>query len=80
MYDSDADVLLPQVWVIGQDAAGEIVECSGELDPRETAARDDECKQSLPRSFVCFLVGELKHVDDVIPNADGVQETLEIKR
>jgi len=68
-----------QVWVIGQDAAREIVQRAGQLRPGESAAGDHKCEQLSALFSIRCAVGALKHVNYVIANADGVEQGLEIE-
>ena len=56
-----------------------IIERSGELDPRKATTCDDECEKALPHSGIGLGIGPLKHIHNMIANADGIEEGLEIK-
>src|SRR5258706_14816681 len=79
MYKSDIDIVWPEVRIVGENAAAKIVESAGKLHAGKAASGDHERQQLAPQRFVRLAVSALEHVDDVIANADRIQQAFEIE-
>src|SRR5579872_1993068 len=79
MHENDAEVGGREPRVIGEDAVREIVECTGEFDSSEASAGDDESEERATAGRIGFAVGLFEHLDDVIADANRVDEAFEIE-
>lgn len=80
MNQRDADIVRVEVRIVREDAARKVVESAGEFDRRKAAARDHEGQQAFPHRFVAVAIRPFEDVDNVIANADRVEQRFEIER
>src|ERR1700722_11697422 len=65
--------------IIRQNAVRKIVQSAGKFYACETTASNDKGKKRRAKSGVGLQISTLEHLDDVIPDADGIEKTIKIE-
>src|SRR5215471_372401 len=69
-----------QARIICENPASKIVQRSREFDACKPSSRDYESQNRLTQGGIRLPIRPLEHLDHVIANADGVQQSLEAER
>src|SRR6516225_8585803 len=69
-----------QARIIGEDPASKIVQRSREFDACKSSSGDYESQNRLTLGGIRLPIRPLEHLDHVIANADGIQQSLEVER
>src|SRR5262249_62312674 len=70
----------PQLRLIRKDSGGKVVQRTSKFRACEAASGDYESQQCPPARRVRLSIRALEHFNDMIADADGIQQALEIER
>src|SRR5215471_6033702 len=74
VHENDAQLFGAKIGIIGEDAPSKVIQCASQLDSGKATAGDYESKHGLADSWVGLAVSPLKHLDDMVPNANRIEQ------
>ena len=79
MNENDAQLFGAKIGIIGEDAPSKVIQGASQLDAGKATAGDYESEHGQAHSRVGLTVSPLEHLDDVVPDANRIDQRFEIE-
>jgi hypothetical protein len=78
MNQHHAQLIRKNVWIVGQNPMCKVIQSAGELNAGKATASDHKSQKRGSKSRIGLKIGAFKHLNYMISDANGVEETLEV--